>query len=69
MDENKKDWVLLNLPKDCPCITLFMDRETAEADMARNGSKPLLGFEEGDFPQGIFITYGGEVSPRSETSG
>lgn len=62
---NEKNWVMINLPENCPCITLFQSREAAEKDMETNGSHPLFGFgDEGDgLESEIFITYGGALAP------
>ena len=62
---NEKSWIMINLPENCPCITLFQNREVAEKDMETNGSHPLFGFgDEGDgLESEIFITYGGALAP------
>ena len=58
---NEKSWIMINLPENCPCITLFQNREVAEKDMETNGSHPL--FEGDGLESEIFITYGGALAP------
>ncbi len=58
----------INLPENCPCISIFFDNDTAWQDVRENGSRPLWGFtdevlDETGLPFPIRITCGGKNAP------
>ncbi len=60
------NWIMVNLPDNCPSISISFKREIAEMQVERFGATPLYGLDghrAEQLPVEIFITCGGILAP------